>query len=78
MTANGKLLFFNDLALVEQKPSLRIQKENQLLHAMIQANNFQPLNPRKTSDALVPPKPNEFDNATSMLRLRGFCGTRSI
>src|ERR1700730_5933001 len=30
------------------------------------------------TDALVPPKPNEFDNATLISRLRGFCGTRSI
>jgi hypothetical protein len=33
---------------------------------------------RKISDALVPPKPNEFDNATLMSRLRALCGTRSI
>ena len=26
---------------------------------------------RKISDALVPPKPNEFDSATSISRLRG-------
>src|ERR1700733_7746923 len=30
------------------------------------------------TDALVPPKPNEFDNATLISRWRGFCGTRSI
>jgi hypothetical protein len=33
---------------------------------------------RKISDALVPPKPNEFDNATLTSRLRALCGTRSI
>ena len=33
---------------------------------------------RKTSDALVPPNPNEFDSTTSMSRLRALCGTRSI
>src|ERR1700755_972493 len=31
-----------------------------------------------TRDALVPPKPNEFDSATLISRRRGFCGTRSI
>src|ERR1700733_7032312 len=30
------------------------------------------------TDALVPPKPNEFDSATLISRLRGVCGTRSI
>src|ERR1700722_1014309 len=30
------------------------------------------------TDALVPPKPNEFDRATLISRLRGICGTRSI
>src|SRR5258708_31396587 len=30
------------------------------------------------TEALVPPKPNEFDSATLMSRLRGACGTRSI
>src|SRR6202521_2116265 len=30
------------------------------------------------TDALVPPKPNEFDNATLISRLRGVRGTRSI
>src|SRR3977135_2380006 len=30
------------------------------------------------TDALVPPKPNEFDSATLISRLRGTCGTRSI
>src|SRR6202051_2154180 len=29
-------------------------------------------------EALVPPKPNEFDSATLISRLRGTCGTRSI
>src|SRR6476620_909798 len=33
---------------------------------------------RNTSEALVPPKPNEFDSTTSTLRLRDSCGTRSI
>src|ERR1700712_4167249 len=33
---------------------------------------------RKISDALVPPKPNEFDSTTLMSRLRALCGTRSI
>jgi hypothetical protein len=33
---------------------------------------------RKISDALVPPKPNEFDSATLISRLRALCGTRSI
>src|SRR5712691_1181956 len=33
---------------------------------------------RNTSDALVPPKPNELESTTSMLRLRAWCGTRSI
>src|SRR6202790_2457965 len=33
---------------------------------------------RKIMDALVPPKPNEFDSTTSISRLRGVCGTRSI
>src|SRR5690606_29595141 len=28
--------------------------------------------------ALVPPNPNELDSATSILRWRGLCGTRSI
>src|SRR5215207_8635636 len=32
---------------------------------------------RKTSDALVPPKPNEFDSTTSISRLWARCGTRS-
>src|SRR4051812_23789465 len=31
-----------------------------------------------TREALVPPKPNEFDRATLMSRERGLCGTRSI
>src|ERR1700710_3164174 len=31
-----------------------------------------------TREALVPPKPNEFDNATLISRGRAFCGTRSI
>src|SRR6202022_2489567 len=30
------------------------------------------------TDALVPPKPNEFDSAILISRLRGDCGTRSI
>src|SRR5258705_3811792 len=30
------------------------------------------------TEALVPPKPNEFDSATLISRLRGTCGTRSI
>src|SRR5437879_10315483 len=30
------------------------------------------------TEALVPPKPNEFDSATLISRLRGACGTRSI
>src|SRR5580692_11726215 len=30
------------------------------------------------TEALVPPKPNEFDNATLISRLRGARGTRSI
>src|SRR6266404_3284732 len=30
------------------------------------------------TDALVPPKPNEFDSTTLISRLRGTCGTRSI
>src|ERR1700684_3411785 len=33
---------------------------------------------RNTSDALVPPNPNEFDNATLISRFCAFCGTRSI
>src|SRR5258705_5176100 len=33
---------------------------------------------RTITDALVPPKPNELDSATSISRLRGACGTRSI
>src|SRR5262249_20927769 len=33
---------------------------------------------RKMSDALVPPKPKEFDRTTSMVRLFERCGTRSI
>src|ERR1700756_2451742 len=32
----------------------------------------------KITDALVPPKPNEFDSTTLISRLRGVCGTRSI
>src|ERR1700722_4355706 len=30
------------------------------------------------TDALLPPKPKEFDSATLISRLRGVCGTRSI
>src|SRR6202022_1750043 len=30
------------------------------------------------TEALVPPKPNEFDSTTLISRLRGACGTRSI
>src|SRR3979411_2583135 len=30
------------------------------------------------TDALVPPKPNEFDSTTLISRLRGVCGTRSM
>src|SRR5258706_13898181 len=30
------------------------------------------------TEALVPPKPNEFDSATLISRLRATCGTRSI
>src|SRR6202165_6127024 len=30
------------------------------------------------TEALVPPKPNEFDSATLISRLRGACGTKSI
>src|SRR6267142_680854 len=33
---------------------------------------------RTITDALVPPKPNEFDSATLISRLRGVRGTRSI
>src|SRR4051794_36905407 len=33
---------------------------------------------RNTSEALVPPKPNELDSTTSILRWRAVCGTRSI
>ncbi len=33
---------------------------------------------RKTSDALVPPKPNEFDRTTSISFFFDRCGTRSI
>ena len=33
---------------------------------------------RSTSEALVPPKPKEFDSATSMRFSRFSCGTRSI
>ncbi len=32
----------------------------------------------KTKQALVPPKPKEFDMANSTSRLRALCGTRSI
>src|ERR1700678_2111139 len=38
----------------------------------------QPRKRRNTSDALVPPNPNEFDSTTSMLRDFAFSGTRSI
>src|SRR5471032_1400730 len=33
---------------------------------------------RKMSEAFVPPKPNEFESAMSMSRLRALSGTRSI
>src|SRR5260370_15788068 len=33
---------------------------------------------RTITDALVPPKPNEFDSATLISRLRAIFGTRSI
>src|SRR5262245_58052302 len=33
---------------------------------------------RRISEALVPPKPNEFDSTVSMFRRRAWCGTRSI
>src|SRR5690606_32280917 len=33
---------------------------------------------RRISEALVPPNPKEFDSATSILRSRALCGTRSI
>src|SRR5690606_31742271 len=33
---------------------------------------------RNTSDALVPPKPNEFDKATLISRFTALCGARSI
>src|SRR4029079_18376766 len=33
---------------------------------------------RKINEALVPPKPNEFDSTTLISRLRARCGTRSI
>lgn len=33
---------------------------------------------RNTSEALVPPNPNEFESATSICRRRALCGTRSI
>ena len=33
---------------------------------------------RKTNDALVPPKPNEFDSTVSIFRFFERCGTRSI
>jgi len=32
----------------------------------------------KPGEALVPPKPNEFDSATLTSRSRALCGTRSI
>src|SRR6202007_826957 len=32
----------------------------------------------KTKQALVPPKPKEFDNTNSTSRRRALCGTRSI
>src|SRR5271163_1755262 len=46
-------------------------------------NNESPLGfgqfiPRKTSEALVPPNPNELDNAAWIGRLRAACGARSI
>ena len=31
-----------------------------------------------TSEALVPPKPKEFDSTVSMVRRLAWCGTRSI
>src|SRR5258708_4787998 len=37
-----------------------------------------PFDRRNTSGALVPPKPNEFDNTVLISRLRGVWGTRSI
>ena len=40
-------------------------------------NGAYPATRRKISEALVPPNPNEFDNTTSMPRLRDWCGTRS-
>src|SRR3954470_23214119 len=33
---------------------------------------------RNTSEALVPPKPNEFDSTVSIWRFLATCGTRSI
>src|ERR1700740_1434965 len=33
---------------------------------------------RRITDALVPPKPKEFESATLISRLRAVCGTRSI
>src|SRR5271170_7983464 len=33
---------------------------------------------RNTSEALVPPNPNELESAMLIGRLRGLCGTRSI
>src|ERR1700742_1483713 len=32
----------------------------------------------RITEALVPPKPKEFDNTTLISRLRAVCGTRSI
>src|SRR5688572_25076598 len=33
---------------------------------------------RRTSEALVPPKPNEFERATLISRFWALCGTRSM
>src|SRR5271163_1558914 len=57
--------------------------KSSLADGAARGNNESPLGcgqfiPRKTSDALVPPNPNEFDSAAWIGRLRAACGARSI
>src|SRR5215467_3618936 len=50
---------------------------NYVVLAVVSHPTYQSCSRRNTSDALVPPNPNEFDKTTSISRSRALCGTKS-
>src|SRR5580704_4995537 len=60
----------NDIASESQASAEQIWRNGAWLHYCAKR--------RKISEALVPPKPNEFDSAILIGRLRALCGTRSM